>query len=124
MPYSSEAARAAFQAWRKDVRTEAKGNIQGVGWDVNVRMFDRRWSPQLIEGTLHRMLPDNPGLRISYETACNAVYVQCREDPPCRLVAPLGRSLTYDQSRVSARRADLAQQTGMKIYFCGLHSPW
>jgi IS30 family transposase len=40
------------------------------------------------------------------------------------IVAPMRKSLTYDQGKELARHADLAQQTNVKIYFCDPHSPW
>jgi IS30 family transposase len=40
------------------------------------------------------------------------------------IVAPMRKSLTYDQGKELARHADLAQQTDVKIYFCDPHSPW
>jgi len=36
----------------------------------------------------------------------------------------LRQSLTYDQGKEMSRHADLATQTGVKVYFCDPHSPW
>ncbi len=40
------------------------------------------------------------------------------------IAAPLRQSLTYDQGKEMARHAELAAQTGVKVYFCDPHSPW
>ena len=40
------------------------------------------------------------------------------------IAAPLRQSLTYDQGKEMSRHADLAAQTGVKVYFCDPHSPW
>jgi IS30 family transposase len=40
------------------------------------------------------------------------------------IAAPLRKSFTYDQGREMTRHADLAVQTGVKVYFCDPHSPW
>jgi hypothetical protein len=38
--------------------------------------------------------------------------------------APLRQTLTYDQGKEMAGHAQLAQQTGMRIFFADPHSPW
>jgi IS30 family transposase len=40
------------------------------------------------------------------------------------IAAPMRHSFTYDQGKEMARHVDLAQQTGVKVYFCDPHSPW
>jgi transposase, IS30 family len=40
------------------------------------------------------------------------------------IAAPLRQSLTYDQGKEMSHHADLATQTGVKVYFCDPHSPW
>lgn len=40
------------------------------------------------------------------------------------IAAPMRQSLTYDQGKEMARHAELTAQTGVKVYFCDLHSPW
>ena len=40
------------------------------------------------------------------------------------IAQPMRQSLTYDQGKEMSRHADLALQTGMKVYFCDPHSPW
>jgi len=40
------------------------------------------------------------------------------------IAAPLRQSLTYDQGKEMARHADLAANTGVRVYFCDPHSPW
>jgi hypothetical protein len=34
------------------------------------------------------------------------------------------QSLTYDQGKEMARHAELAANTGVRVYFCDPHSPW
>jgi IS30 family transposase len=38
--------------------------------------------------------------------------------------APLRQSLTYDQGKEMTRHAELAANTGVRVYFCDPHSPW
>jgi IS30 family transposase len=38
--------------------------------------------------------------------------------------APLRQSLTYDQEKETTRHAELAANTGVRVYFCDPHSPW
>jgi IS30 family transposase len=38
--------------------------------------------------------------------------------------APLRQSLTYDQGKEMSRHAELAANTGVRVYFCDLHSLW
>ncbi len=38
--------------------------------------------------------------------------------------APLRKTLTYDQGKEMAAHADLAEATGMRIFFADPHSPW
>jgi len=40
------------------------------------------------------------------------------------IAAPMRRSLTYDQGKEMARHAELAANTGVRVYFCDPHSPW
>jgi transposase, IS30 family len=40
------------------------------------------------------------------------------------IAAPLRKTFTYDQGKEMAQHADLAAQTGVKVYFCDPHSPW
>jgi hypothetical protein len=37
---------------------------------------------------------------------------------------PVRQSLTYDQGKVMTRHAELAANTGVRVYFCDPHSPW
>lgn len=38
--------------------------------------------------------------------------------------APLRQSLTYDQGKEMTRHAELAVNTGVRVYFCDPHSTW
>jgi transposase, IS30 family len=40
------------------------------------------------------------------------------------IAAPMSQSLTYDQGKEMARHAELAANTGVRVYFCDPHSPW
>ena len=41
-----------------------------------------------------------------------------------QIAQPLRQTLTYDQGKELACHRELAQATGVKIYFCDPHSPW
>jgi IS30 family transposase len=41
-----------------------------------------------------------------------------------RVPAPLRKSMTYDQGREMSRHKELAERTGVDIYFADPHSPW
>lgn len=41
-----------------------------------------------------------------------------------QVAQPLRQTLTYDQGKEMARHRELAQATGMRVYFCDPHSPW
>jgi IS30 family transposase len=41
-----------------------------------------------------------------------------------RVTPSLRKTFTYDQGREMSRHRQLAQQTGVQVYFCDPHSPW
>jgi IS30 family transposase len=41
-----------------------------------------------------------------------------------QIAAPLRQTLTYDQGKEMACHKQLAQATGVRVYFCDPHSPW
>lgn len=41
-----------------------------------------------------------------------------------QVAQPMRQTLTYDQGKEMARHRELAQATGMRVYFCDPHSPW
>ncbi|MBF9264880.1 IS30 family transposase [Acidovorax cattleyae] len=41
-----------------------------------------------------------------------------------QMARPLRQALTYDQGKEMARHRELAQATGVRVYFCDPHSPW
>lgn len=40
------------------------------------------------------------------------------------IAEPLRQTLTYDQGKEMSRHKQLAEQTGLRVYFCDPHSPW
>ena len=40
------------------------------------------------------------------------------------IAAPMRQSRTYDQGKEMARHAELAANTGVRVYLCDPHSPW
>ncbi|WP_035226632.1 IS30 family transposase [Paracidovorax oryzae] len=41
-----------------------------------------------------------------------------------QVAQPMRQTLTYDQGKEMARHRELAQATGVRVYFCDPHSPW
>jgi IS30 family transposase len=40
------------------------------------------------------------------------------------IAAPLRQTFTYDQGKEMSRHQELTAATGVRVYFCDLHSPW
>ncbi len=41
-----------------------------------------------------------------------------------QMAQPMSQTLTYDQAKEMSRHRELAQATGVRVYFCDPHSPW
>ncbi len=41
-----------------------------------------------------------------------------------QVAQPMRQTLTYDQGKEMVRHRELAQATGVRVYFCDPHSPW
>jgi len=55
----------------------------------------------------------------SAESALAAFTLKLRS-----IAEPMRVSLTYDQGKGMMRHAELAERTGVRVYFCDPHSPW
>jgi IS30 family transposase len=69
-------------------------------------MLERRWSPEQISVMLRLEFPDEPEMRVSRETICQAIYVQGRGALRRELAASLrtGRALRKPHRRSAERR--------------------
>ena len=69
-------------------------------------MLERRWSPEQVSVMLRLEFPDEPEMRVSRETICQAIYVQGRGALRRELAASLrtGRALRKPHRRSAERR--------------------
>jgi Helix-turn-helix domain len=72
--YASVHAQAVSSSRRAAARPPHKPDPQGALWRIVLSLLDWKWSPQQISGTLKRMWPDDPSMRVSHETIYNAIY--------------------------------------------------
>jgi IS30 family transposase len=76
--YASVSAHALSTTRRQAAHLRVKLHAQSVAWRIVLTLLDWKWSPQQISGTLKRMWPNDPTLRVSRETIYTAIYAQPR----------------------------------------------
>jgi len=64
-------------------------------------------------------------VKLPHPNPATAAHVlQAFSDKLKAIASPMRQSLTYDRGREMAEHAQLAKNTGMKVYFCDPYSPW
>jgi IS30 family transposase len=87
--YASEVATARSQQRRKATQSYVKLHAEGVLWQLVVTDLTRRWAPQQIAGTLKRIYPERPEMRISHETIYTTIYAHATSELLKQLIACL-----------------------------------
>ena len=129
---------------RRVTRTEAQRRVEGRGQipdmvnivereeEVAQRRVPGHWEGDLITGknnasaigtlvervtgyTLLLHLPNGHGAE-----AVTAAITEAMTELPARL----RKTLTWDQGKEMSRHKQIAEVTGLKVYFCDPHSPW
>jgi IS30 family transposase len=99
--------------------------------EANERLLPGHWEGDFIKGTANRSavgtLVDRKSLfvmlaKMGGSTALQALDGFTQAFAP--LDAQLCKTLTYDQGKEMALHRQLAQRTGLQIYFADPHSPW
>lgn len=99
--------------------------------EVNDRVMPGHWEGDFIKGAGNKS-----SVGVLVERSSRLVLLARMEDATAAsalagftvklnsIAAPMRQSLTYDQGKEMARHADLAANTGVRVYFCDPHSPW
>jgi transposase, IS30 family len=99
--------------------------------EVDDRIMPGHWEGDLIKGAGNKS-----SVGVLVERSSRLVLLARREDAPAAsalagltaklnaISAPLRQSLPYDQGKEMTRHAELAANTGVRVYFCDPHSPW
>jgi IS30 family transposase len=99
--------------------------------EVNDRVMPGHWEGDLIKGASNKS-----AVGVLVERTSRLVLLARMEDSTAAaalaaftvklnsIAAPLRKTLTYDQGKEMARHAELAANTGVRVYFCDPHSPW
>lgn len=98
--------------------------------------IDDRVMPGHWEGDFIRGAGNKSSVGVLVERASRLVLLARMEDATAAaalagftvklnsIAAPMRQSLTYDQGQEMSRLAELAANTGVRVYFCDPHSPW
>lgn len=115
--YASAPAQALSAARREAARPRARLHPQGVTWRVVLTLLAWKWSPQQISGTLRRMWPNDPTLRVSHETIYTAIYAQPRGELRRQLIACLrhGHSTRMSRKRGTDRRGQIPDMVSIHV---------
>jgi IS30 family transposase len=115
--YASAPAQTLSTARREAARPRARLHPQGVAWRVVLTLLSWKWSPQQISGTLPRMWPNDPTLRVSHETIYTAIYAQPRGELRRQLIACLrhGHSTRMSRKRGTDRRGQIPDMVSIHV---------
>jgi transposase, IS30 family len=115
--YASAPAQTLSTARREAARPHARLHPQGVAWRVVLTLLSWKWSPQQISGTLTRMWPNDPTLRVSHETIYTAIYAQPRGELRRQLIACLrhGHSTRMSRKRGTDRRGQIPDMVSIHV---------
>jgi IS30 family transposase len=124
--YASVSAQALSTARREAARPPGKLHAQSVAWRVVLTLLAWKWSPQQISGTLKRMWPNDPTLRVSHETIYapkevplgdTAIYAQPRGELRRQLIACLrhGHSTRLSRKRGTDRRGQIPDMVSIHV---------
>jgi len=99
--------------------------------EVNDRVMPGHWEGDFIKGAGNKS-----SVGVLVERTSRLVLLARMEDATAAaalagftvklnaIAEPMRQSLTYDQGKEMARHAELAANTGVRVYFCDPHSPW
>lgn len=99
--------------------------------EVNDRLMPGHWEGDLIKGANNQS-----AVGVLVERSTRLVLLCRMPDATAesalaaftaklnQVAQPLRQTLTYDQGKEMARHRELAQATGVRVYFCDPHSPW
>jgi transposase, IS30 family len=99
--------------------------------EVEDRVMPGHWEGDLIKGAENKsavaVLVERRTRLVLLAKMADATAASALEAFSAKLnsiAEPLRQTLTYDQGKEMSRHKQLAQRTGMKVYFCDPHSPW
>src|SRR5258706_2308752 len=124
--YASAPAQTLSAARREAARPPGKLHAQSVAWRVVLTLLAWKWSPQQISGTLKRIWPNDPALRVSHETIYapkevplgdTAIYAQPRGELRRQLIACLrhGHSTRMSRKRGTDRRGQIPDMVSIHV---------
>lgn len=117
--------------------TDRRGQIpEMVSIHVRPPEIDDRVMPGHWEGDFIKGAANKSSVGVLVERTSRLVLLARMEDATAAaalagftvklnaIAAPMRQSLTYDQGKEMSRHAELAANTGVRVYFCDPHSPW
>jgi IS30 family transposase len=122
---------------RRSAGTERRGQIADmVSIHVRPPEVGQRLMPGHWEGDLIKGAGNKSAVGVLVERSTRLVLLCQMPDASAqsalaaftdklnRIAAPMRQTLTYDQGKEMACHKELAQATGVRVYFCDPHSPW
>ena len=99
--------------------------------EADARLIPGHWEVYLVKGAFNRS-----GVGTLVERSTRLLILARMPDASAasalagfsaalkRATPPLRKTVTYDQGREMSPHRQLADQTGVQVYFCDPHSPW